>query len=134
MPDLCSFSRRRRPIPRRWCAIPPIPRPGARSAATKPAPAGQAKSSSTATARWFRRWTADLLVRTISGACAPGGARSASPRLRAVITLDDDEIAGRRILAQLHRLAIFGRVVAGFRGFIILGLDHHVARAGAALA
>src|SRR5947209_15163189 len=51
-----SFSpRQRKPIRRRWYATRPIPRAGARLAATRPAPAGQARNSSIATERWFRR-------------------------------------------------------------------------------
>src|SRR5438445_684845 len=65
---------------------------------------------------------------------SPGIKSSApSPRLRAVIALDDDEIGIRRVLAQLHRITIFRRVVASARRRIILEFDHDVARAGTAL-
>src|SRR5258705_11001284 len=56
-----------------------------------------------------------------------------SARLRAVIALDDHDVAGRMRRTQSDRRLIFGRVVAGKRGRVVLELEHHVARAARAL-
>ena len=49
--------------------------------------------------------------------------------MRAVVTLDDHEIAFRMRLADSDQAGIFRRIVAGQRGLIILEFEHHVARA-----
>src|SRR5579871_1981214 len=50
-------------------------------------------------------------------------------RLRAVIPLDDQEISFGMGLTQRDEADIFGRIIAGDRGVVVLELDHHVAGA-----
>src|SRR5579872_1310636 len=49
--------------------------------------------------------------------------------LRPFIAFDDDEVGGAGIGAQSHGGAIFRRIVAGERGFIVLEFDHDMAGA-----
>src|SRR6188508_2497010 len=53
-------------------------------------------------------------------------------RLRAVVTLDNQDIGGGVRLAQLHVRPIFRRIVTGERGRIVGKLDNHIAGAGIA--
>src|SRR3954449_6525568 len=50
-------------------------------------------------------------------------------RLRPVIAFDDEEVALRMRRTDCNKPRIFGRIVAGERGLVVLEFQHHVSRA-----
>src|SRR5579863_7357486 len=74
----------------------------------------------------FRTWSILLQAVVARGRCS--GNRSGA-RLWAVIALDDHKIGLGMGIAEGDEADIFGRIVTGDRGLIVLELDHHVAGA-----
>src|SRR5579872_6592789 len=77
-----------------------------------------------------RTWSIPIQAVVAGGWCS--GNRSGA-RLRAVIALDDHKVGFGMGFAERDEADIFGRIITGDRGLIVLELDHHIAGARGAL-